>query len=70
MMLFVAVVQFALATGHAITIVVQLVRAFGGTSINTKYLLNQATPEHIAQELLYITNVRRSTSKFYPNLAH
>jgi len=56
MMFFVAIVQFALATGHAITIVVQLVRGFGQKSIDTQYLLNQATPEHLAQEFFYITN--------------
>jgi hypothetical protein len=67
MMLIVASVQFALATGHVITILVQLIRAFvsgadipDGTSL---YLLNQATPEHVAQEVLYITNVRLVTSK-------
>ena len=72
MMLFVAIVQFALSTGHVITIVVQLVRGFGGTSTNTPYLLNQATPEHLAQELLYITNVRPQATmlKFHPNIAH
>jgi hypothetical protein len=70
MMLLVASVQFALSTGHAITIVIQLVKSFGGTSTNTPYLLNQATPEHIAQEFLYITNVRSTMPKLYPNMAH
>src|SRR6266576_1958021 len=70
MMFFVAIVQFALSTGHVITIVVQLVRGFGGTSTNTPYLLNQATPEHLAQEFIYITNVRSTMPKFYPNVAH
>lgn len=61
MMLIVASVQFALATGHVITILVQLIRAFVGESGKSNgtllYLLNQATPEHIAQEVFYITNV-------------
>jgi hypothetical protein len=57
LMLLVATVQFALATGHVITLVVQLIRGFGGTSIRSLYLLDQATPEHLAQEFLYITNV-------------
>lgn len=70
MMLSVAIVQFALSTGHAITIVVQLVKGFGGTSINTAYLLDQTTPEHLAQEFLYITNVRSTMPKLYPNIAH
>jgi hypothetical protein len=70
MMLFVAIVQFALCTGHVITIVVQLVRGFGGTSTNTPYLLNQATPEHLAQEFIYITNVRSTMPKLYPNIGH
>jgi len=70
MMLFVAIVQFALSTGHVITIVVQLVRGFGGTSTSTRYLLNQATPEHLAQEFFYITNVRSSMTKICPNIAH
>jgi len=56
MMLAVAAVQFGLATGHVISIVVQLVRGFGGTSNRTLYLLDQSTPEHLAQEYLYITN--------------
>jgi len=56
MMLFVASLQFAISTGHVITIVVQLVRGFGGTSTNTSYVINPATPEHLAQEFLYITN--------------
>lgn len=62
-MLLVATLQFALATGHVITLVVQLVRGFGGTSTRTQYLLDQATPEHLAQEFLYITNVRLTTLK-------
>lgn len=70
MMLFVAVAQFALSTGHVITIVVQLVRGFGGTSTNTPYLLNQATPEHLAQEFIYITNVHFTKPKLYPNITH
>jgi hypothetical protein len=70
MMLFVASLQFAISTGHVITIVVQLVRGFGGTSTNTQYVLNQATPEHLAQEFLYMTNVRSTMPKLYPNIAH
>ena len=70
MMLSVAIVQFGLSTGHVITLLVQLVRGFGGTTNRTLYLLDQATPEHIAQEFLYITNVRLTTSKIHPNAAH
>ena len=70
MMLLVATLQFALATGHVISIVVQLVRGFGGTSNRTLYLLDQSTPEHLAQEYLYITNVRLTTSKFHLDTAH
>ena len=70
MMLLVATVQFVLATGHVITLVVQLVRGFGGTSTRTQYLLDQATPEHLAQEYLYITNVRLKMSKNYLHIAH
>ncbi|KAI9434588.1 hypothetical protein H4582DRAFT_2175182 [Lactarius indigo] len=59
-MLIVASVQFALATGHVITILVQLIRAFIGAAGTLDgpsiYLLNQSTPEHVAQEFLYITN--------------
>jgi Na+/H+-dicarboxylate symporter len=67
MMLVVASVQFALATGHVITLLVQLIRAFVGEAGvpngTLLYLLNQATPEHVAQEVFYITNVRPLTSK-------
>jgi hypothetical protein len=56
MMLYVATLQFGLATGHVISIVVQLIRGFGGTSNRTLYLLDQSTPEHLAQQYLYITN--------------
>lgn len=66
MLLIVASVQFGLATGHVITLVVQLVRGFGdiGDPSNGPplYLVNQATPEHVAQEVLYITNVRLISS--------
>ena len=67
MMLSVAIVQFGLSTGHVVTLVVQLVRGFGGTTNRTLYLLDQSTPEHIAQEFLYITNVRLITSKIHSN---
>jgi hypothetical protein len=70
MMLLVATVQFGLATGHVVSIVVQLVRGFGGTSNRTLYLLDQSTPEHVAQEYLYITNVRLTTSKLHLDTAH
>ncbi|KAI0061238.1 hypothetical protein BV25DRAFT_1917190 [Artomyces pyxidatus] len=57
-----AIVQFCLSTGHVITLLVQLIRGFitsaGTIDGPTIYFLNQATPEHIAQEVLYITNVR------------
>ncbi|KAH9046128.1 hypothetical protein EDB84DRAFT_1576027, partial [Lactarius hengduanensis] len=60
MMLIVASVQFALATGHVITLLVQLIRAFIGAAGTLdgplNYLLDQSTPEHVAQEVLYITN--------------
>ncbi|KAH8984386.1 hypothetical protein EDB86DRAFT_153961 [Lactarius hatsudake] len=60
MMLIVASVQFALATGHVITLLVQLIRAFIGAAGTldgpSNYLLDQSTPEHVAQEVLYITN--------------
>ncbi|KAH9984752.1 hypothetical protein BJV77DRAFT_1071867 [Russula vinacea] len=49
MMLSVAIVQFGLSTGHVVTLVVQLVRGFGGTTNRTLYLLDQSTPEHIAK---------------------
>ncbi len=68
MMFFVAAVQFTLATGHAIMIVVQLVRGFGGTSPNTLYWVNQGRPAHLVQEFLYLTNVRRRTSKINPDI--
>lgn len=60
MMLIVSSVQFALATGHVITLLVQLIRAFIGAAGTldgpSLYLLDQSTPEHVAQEVLYITN--------------
>lgn len=60
MMLVVSSVQFALATGHVITLLVQLFRAFisaaGTLEGPSLYLLDQSTPEHVAQEVLYITN--------------
>jgi hypothetical protein len=65
MMLIVACVQFALSTGHVVTLLVQLIRGFvdvpvtpSGSSGSLLYLLDQTTPEHIAQEVFYITNVR------------
>ena len=70
MMLSVAIVQFGLSTGHVITLVVQLVRGFGDSSDRAQYLLDQSTPERIAQEFLYITNVRSIRSKIHPNAAH
>lgn len=60
MMLIVSSIQFALATGHVITLLVQLIRAFIGAAGTldgpSLYLLDQSTPEHVAQEVLYITN--------------
>jgi hypothetical protein len=60
-MLIVSSIQFALATGHVITLLVQLIRAFIGAAGTldgpSLYLLDQSTPEHVAQEVLYITNV-------------
>ncbi|KAH8987460.1 hypothetical protein EDB92DRAFT_1128834 [Lactarius akahatsu] len=59
MMLIVTSVQFALATGHVIAVLVQLIRAFIGAAGTldgpSNYLLNQSTPAHVA-EVLYITN--------------
>ncbi|KAH9023684.1 hypothetical protein EDB85DRAFT_2277821 [Lactarius pseudohatsudake] len=59
MMLIVASVQFALATGHVIAVLVQLIRAFIGAAGTldgpSNYLLNQSTPLHVT-EFLYITN--------------
>ncbi|KAI0261123.1 hypothetical protein BC834DRAFT_972910 [Gloeopeniophorella convolvens] len=59
-LLIVATTQFALATGHVITLLVQLIRGFvgaGGALVGPSlYLLDQSTPEHVAQEVLYITN--------------
>ena len=61
-MLVVSSIQFALATGHVITLLVQLIRAFIGAAGTldgpSLYLLDQSTPEHVAQQVLYITNVR------------
>ena len=63
-MLIESSIQFAIATGHAITLrfFVQLIRAFIGAAGTldgpSLYLLGQSTPEHVAQEVLYITNVR------------
>ena len=61
-MLVLSTIQIALATGHVITLVVQLIRAFIGAAGTldgpSLYLLDQSTPEHVAQEVLYITNVR------------
>ena len=58
MMLVVSSVQFALATGHVITLVVQLIRGYGGAAGPSQYLLDQSSPEHVAQGVFYITNVR------------
>ncbi|KAH9050355.1 hypothetical protein EDB83DRAFT_1370794 [Lactarius deliciosus] len=60
MMLIVASVQFSLATGHVITLLVQLIRAFIGAAGTVDgpsiYLLDQSTPEHLAQGFFYMTN--------------
>ncbi|KAH8987456.1 hypothetical protein EDB92DRAFT_1875872 [Lactarius akahatsu] len=60
MMLIVASVQFSLATGHVITLLVQLIRAFIGAAGTVDgpsiYLLDQSTPEHLAQGFFYLTN--------------
>jgi hypothetical protein len=59
-MFVVSSVQFGLATGHVITMLVQLVRGFIGAAGTldgpSLYLQDQSTPEHVAQEVLYITN--------------
>ena len=61
-MLIVSSIQFGLATGHVTTLLVQLIRGFIGAAGTldgpSLYLLEQSTPEHVAQEVLYITNVR------------
>ncbi|KAH8984384.1 hypothetical protein EDB86DRAFT_3084604 [Lactarius hatsudake] len=60
MMLIVASVQFSLATGHVIALLVQLIRAFIGAAGTvdgpSNYLLDQSTPEHLAQGFFYMTN--------------
>ncbi|KAI0261129.1 hypothetical protein BC834DRAFT_1034999 [Gloeopeniophorella convolvens] len=56
-MLIVATTQFALATGHAVTVLVQLIRSFAGILTGPSlYILDQSTPEHVAQTVLYVTN--------------
>ncbi|KAH9063583.1 hypothetical protein EDB87DRAFT_1602440 [Lactarius vividus] len=59
-MLIVASVQFALSTGHVVTLLVQLIRAFIGAAGTidgpSNYLLDQSTPEHLAQGFFYMTN--------------
>ena len=61
MMLIVASVQFALATGHITTMLVQLIRVYVGAAGTldgpSLYWLGGASPEHVAQETFYITNV-------------
>ncbi|KAI0247674.1 hypothetical protein BJV78DRAFT_1243071, partial [Lactifluus subvellereus] len=60
MMLIVASVQFALATGHITTMLVQLSRAYVGAAGTldgrSQYLFSGASPEHITLDVLYITN--------------
>ncbi|KAI0245498.1 hypothetical protein BJV78DRAFT_371084 [Lactifluus subvellereus] len=59
-LLIVASVQFALATGHITTMLVQLSRAYVGAAGTldgrSQYSLGGALPEHVALEALYITN--------------
>ena len=74
MMLIVCSIQFTLATGHVITFLVQLIRAFIGAAGTldgpSLYLLDQSTPEHVAQVALYITNVRFFTEVKIPHHGH
>ncbi|KAI0246789.1 hypothetical protein BJV78DRAFT_1251282 [Lactifluus subvellereus] len=60
MMLIVASVQFALATGHITTLLVQLSRVYVGAAGTldgrSQYLFGGASPDHVALEALYITN--------------
>ncbi|KAI0318609.1 hypothetical protein OF83DRAFT_1170949 [Amylostereum chailletii] len=55
-----AIAQFSLSTGHVITCFYQLYQGFvthGRTPTGTiAYFINNSTPEHVAQEVLYITN--------------
>jgi len=60
-MLVVASTQFALCTGHVITLVVQLIRGFlnppwTSSDETSQYILNQDEPERKAQAMLYLTN--------------
>jgi hypothetical protein len=61
-MLIVASTQFALCTGHTVTLVVGLVRGFlnppwTSSKETSDYILNQDEPERKAQAMLYLTNV-------------
>ncbi|KAH9955932.1 hypothetical protein BC827DRAFT_1271286 [Russula dissimulans] len=60
-MLIVASTQFALCTGHTVTLVVGLVRGFlnppwTSSKETSDYILNQDEPERKAQAMLYLTN--------------
>ncbi|KAI0247685.1 hypothetical protein BJV78DRAFT_898274 [Lactifluus subvellereus] len=60
MMLIVASVQFVLATGHISTLLVQLIKTYVGAAGTldrpSEDWFGGASPEHVAQEALYITN--------------
>jgi len=61
LMLIVASTQFALCTGHTVTLVVGLVRGFlnppwTSSKETSDYILNQDEPERKAQAMLYLTN--------------
>jgi hypothetical protein len=67
MMLIVASVQFALATGQITTLLVLLIRTYIGSSGTAgtldgppQYWLGGALPEHVALEAMYLTNVSLS----------
>ena len=57
LLVVVVVVQMLICTGHVITLVVQLVRGFS-TPNNELYLGYLASPERVAQEALFLLNVR------------
>lgn len=59
--------QFAISTGHVTVLLVQLIRGFvthgGIVGGPTFYFLDQATPEHLAQEAFTVANVSDGFSR-------
>jgi len=60
-LLLASTIQIGLCTGHVISLLVQLFRgivinAQGIASVDNVYFVQQSTPEHVAQNILYITN--------------